>query len=168
MGFFLLSRSTSTPCSDVSVRSRYAHLSGVFVEGWLQGSEGEICGGIGDPAANDSSPVSLCQTLSYSAGVGNMAFCITMIPVRMCFSIRFAVSQWAPDRPRKVYHAIHSQTLQVLQSLTIPAILMTVALPFRLYVVALTAPAVGCALQVYTTFVTRNRCYRGTNNALLL
>eukprot|EP00750_Incisomonas_marina_P029415 INCI7175.4.p1 GENE.INCI7175.4~~INCI7175.4.p1 ORF type:complete len:1381 (+),score=176.24 INCI7175.4:621-4145(+) len=102
----------------------YSHIAStntsVFVEGWLQGSEGEICGGIGDPAANDSSPVSLCQTLSYSAGVGNMAFCITMIPV--------------------------------LQSLTIPAILMTVALPFRLYVVALTAPAVGCALQVYTTY----------------
>ncbi len=55
---------------------------------------------------------------SYSAGEGNLAFCMTMIPV--------------------------------LQGLTLPAILLNIALPFRLFVVALAAPFAGLLMQVFT------------------
>ncbi len=40
--------------------------------------------------------------------------------------------------------------IPVLQGLTLPAILLNVALPFRLFVVALVAPFAGLLMQVYT------------------
>eukprot|EP00750_Incisomonas_marina_P008663 INCI15576.4.p1 GENE.INCI15576.4~~INCI15576.4.p1 ORF type:complete len:926 (+),score=151.66 INCI15576.4:135-2912(+) len=91
-----------------------------FIDGWLQPASTSVgvCGGTGDARAapTNASVISLCQTINYSASIGNLAFFLSSIPT--------------------------------LQGLTLPAILMLLALPLRWYLVAIAAPFAGMILQI--------------------
>ena len=99
--------------------SHLASGNSTFVNGWLVNEPG-VCGGIGSSDSNDTHAVSLCQSFAFNAGVGNLMFFMTNVPV--------------------------------MHALTLPAIFLSLGLPFRSYIVAVLAPLVGLCVQIYTIY----------------
>ena len=98
-------------------------LNSTFIDGFMLNSsdQNDICGGIGDARANHTHDVTLCQTMYFNAGSGNLAFFLSTVPT--------------------------------LHGLTLPTIAMSLALPFRHYLIAISIPFAGMLLQTYASYV---------------
>ncbi len=77
-------RARAWRCGDIgnnTINTTVTNFEGTFAHGWLVVPNGTAeCGGIGDPRAADPNAVSLCQSIAYNVGVGNLALFLTLLP----------------------------------------------------------------------------------------
>lgn len=106
------------------VNMSVAPATSTFYEGWMMLNisvpDGETpCGGRGDESKYNDTSISLCESLAFQTGLGNLQF-------------------WFDNTP-------------MLACLTLPAMFMVLALPFRWYLTAIICPFAGSMYQIFLT-----------------